>query len=160
MGKTVPKGNASTYTETAGDKMGIIKRRTFLQTIASVVFGGGAALKAKKNAKVMSVGDYAVKQYAEDMARATAQKTSKLKPIGKSATDICNEALEKIRPADGKYLDVDDMKCLNCSCWIHIPKGFYVPGDMTECGCGNRARFVLFAKVKMESNHGSNNQDS
>lgn len=142
MGKTVPKGNASTYTETAGDKMGIIKRRSFLQGIAAAIFGGGVALKAKKD--VAEEFDYNGKN---STSVDPDSDWAKQKPLTIEKLEQIRDELEQIRPEDGKYLDADGVECLNCRCWVRIPKGFYVPGDLIECGCGNRARFVLIAKV-------------
>lgn len=121
-----------------------MKRRAFIQNIAAIVSGGGAALKAKKDVGL---------EHLEGEQVTVIHK-------GLTATDICNEALEKIgcrsgtkfiaetRPADGKYLDADEVQCCNCRSIIPIPKGFYAPGDEIECTCGNRALFVLNAKVE------------
>lgn len=94
-----------------------LKRRSFLQGIAATVFAGLGISKTKN-----------VKDSYEEFP-------------GWHATS------SMIRPADGKYLDVDEMKCFKCGRMIKIQKGFYVPGDRILCGCGNRAVFVLAAEV-------------
>ena len=113
-----------------------IKRRSFLQGIAAAIFGGGAALKAKKRPE----------DWLRTESEVDAARDAKMCKVSKDIYGTPD--MLEIRPADGKYLDVDEMECFQCHQMIPIPKGFYVPGDMIECGCGNRARFVFFAKVK------------
>lgn len=62
-----------------------IKRRSFLKSIAAVVVGGTAARKAKKIEDTMPV-----------IRIASEAPVNPKITIGKSANDICNEALEKI----------------------------------------------------------------
>jgi len=67
--------------------------------------------------------------------------------VGSLAVAKPKVADDGLRPKDGKYLDADEVECSICGRKIPILKGFYVRGDQIECRCGNKAHFVLFAKV-------------
>ena len=108
-----------------------MKRRSFLQSVIAGIFAG-KALKATAKEGID----------VQDDCPAP-------KPLNRyDETPIDPSWSNPVRPADGKYLDAEEVKCLKCYRWIKIPKGFYAPGDEIECGCGNRALFVLNAKVK------------
>lgn len=151
-----------------------IKRRSFLQGIGASIFGTIVALKGRgaglehlegQQGEVLATGkeEWQYTEFLEWLKRnhyeldipehKEGQQVDILRTEAER-DEAVDKAIEDMRPSDGKYLDADEVRCLRCYRWIPIEKGFYAPGDRIECSCGNRARFVLFAKVEMESNHG------